>query len=66
MKFSTRGEFALTKEYIFRDAFVDYWVNGNMLTMDTATQIFTIMKQADRKYLTQVYTFLFIFCWYVG
>ncbi|KAL9264707.1 Serine/threonine protein phosphatase 2A regulatory subunit B''beta-like protein [Drosera capensis] len=39
--------------FVTRDAFVDFWVNGNMLTMDTATQIFTIMKQPDRKYLTQ-------------
>ncbi|KAJ8452445.1 hypothetical protein Cgig2_000034 [Carnegiea gigantea] len=39
--------------FVTRDAFVDYWVNGNKLTMDTATQIFTIMKQPDRKYLMQ-------------
>ncbi|KMS98025.1 hypothetical protein BVRB_4g096520 isoform A [Beta vulgaris subsp. vulgaris] len=39
--------------FITRDAFVDYWVNGNMLTMDMATQIYTIMKQPDRKVLTQ-------------
>nr|DAD19955.1 TPA_asm: hypothetical protein HUJ06_021418 [Nelumbo nucifera] len=38
---------------VTRDTFVDYWVNGNMLTMDIATQIFTILKQPDRKYLTQ-------------
>ncbi|KAH9698758.1 putative serine/threonine protein phosphatase 2A regulatory subunit B''gamma [Citrus sinensis] len=36
-----------------QDAFVDYWVNGSMLTMDTATQIFSILKQPDLKYLTQ-------------
>jgi len=54
VQFSIRSEFALTKECICRDAFVDYWVNGNKLTMDTATQIFTIMKQPDRKYLMQV------------
>ncbi|KAL8130528.1 hypothetical protein V2J09_019683 [Rumex salicifolius] len=40
-------------EFVTRDAFVDYWVNGNMLTMDTATQIFTILKQSDNKYLTK-------------
>ncbi|KAH9698764.1 putative serine/threonine protein phosphatase 2A regulatory subunit B''gamma [Citrus sinensis] len=38
---------------VTRDAFVDYWVNGSMLTMDTATQIFSILKQPDLKYLTQ-------------
>ncbi|MCL7029089.1 hypothetical protein MKW94_019498 [Papaver nudicaule] len=38
---------------VTRDAFVDYWVNGNMLTMDIATQIFTVLKQLDRRYLTQ-------------
>lgn len=36
-----------------RDAFVDYWVNSNMLTKDIATQIFTILKQPGCKYLTQ-------------
>ncbi|KAF8394257.1 hypothetical protein HHK36_020464 [Tetracentron sinense] len=35
------------------DAFVNYWVNSNMLTMDIATQIFTILKQPEHKYLTQ-------------
>lgn len=39
--------------FVTRDAFVDYWVNGNMLTMDIATQIYTIMKQPDCKFLTQ-------------
>ncbi|XP_021738067.1 serine/threonine protein phosphatase 2A regulatory subunit B''beta-like [Chenopodium quinoa] len=39
--------------FVTRDAFVDYWVNGNMLTMDIATQIYTIMKQPDCKYMTQ-------------
>ncbi|XP_031109586.1 serine/threonine protein phosphatase 2A regulatory subunit B''beta-like [Ipomoea triloba] len=36
-----------------RDAFVDYWINGGMLTKDIATQIFSILKQPDLKYLTQ-------------
>ncbi|KAI0528805.1 serine/threonine protein phosphatase 2A regulatory subunit B''beta [Dendrobium catenatum] len=36
-----------------RDAFVNYWVNSNMMTMDTATQIFNILKPSDRKYLIQ-------------
>ncbi|KAB1208126.1 Serine/threonine protein phosphatase 2A regulatory subunit B''beta [Morella rubra] len=38
---------------LLKDAFVDYWVNGNMLTMDIATQIYTILKQPDVKFLTQ-------------
>ncbi|GAA0144281.1 protein phosphatase [Lithospermum erythrorhizon] len=38
---------------VTRDAFVDYWVNGNMLTKDTASQIFSILKQPNLKYLTQ-------------
>ncbi|GMH11301.1 hypothetical protein Nepgr_013142 [Nepenthes gracilis] len=38
---------------VTRDAFVDYWVNSNMLTMDIATQIYIIMKQPDRRYLLQ-------------
>ncbi|TYI70965.1 hypothetical protein E1A91_D08G260700v1 [Gossypium mustelinum] len=39
--------------FVTRDAFIDYWINGSMLTMDIATQIFTILKQPDLKYLTQ-------------
>ncbi|XP_010905824.1 serine/threonine protein phosphatase 2A regulatory subunit B''beta [Elaeis guineensis] len=38
---------------VTRDAFVDYWINSNMITMDIATQIFTILKQPDHEYLTQ-------------
>ncbi|KAF1878648.1 hypothetical protein Lal_00047319 [Lupinus albus] len=38
---------------VTRKAFIDYWVNGNMLTMDIATQIYTILKQPQLKYLTQ-------------
>ncbi|XP_004239749.1 serine/threonine protein phosphatase 2A regulatory subunit B''beta isoform X2 [Solanum lycopersicum] len=38
---------------ITRDVFVDYWVNGNMLTKDIATQIYTILKQPDLKHLIQ-------------
>lgn len=38
---------------VSRDAFVEYWINGNMLTLDIATQIFRILKQPDLKYLTQ-------------
>ncbi|KAF9611149.1 hypothetical protein IFM89_027218 [Coptis chinensis] len=38
---------------VTRNTFVDYWVNGNLITMDVATQIFNILKQPDQKYLTQ-------------
>ncbi|KAL8533359.1 hypothetical protein ACS0TY_009663 [Phlomoides rotata] len=38
---------------VTRDAFVDYWINGNMLSKDIATQLFTILKQPDLKYLVQ-------------
>uniref|UniRef100_A0A5B7CEV0 EF-hand domain-containing protein n=1 Tax=Davidia involucrata TaxID=16924 RepID=A0A5B7CEV0_DAVIN len=36
-----------------RDAFIKYWVNSNMLTLDIETQIFKILKQPDCEYLTQ-------------
>ncbi|XP_074311395.1 serine/threonine protein phosphatase 2A regulatory subunit B''beta-like isoform X2 [Silene latifolia] len=39
--------------FVTRDAFVDYWINDNLLTVDIATQIFTIMKQPDNMFLTQ-------------
>ncbi|KAL3750421.1 hypothetical protein ACJRO7_011426 [Eucalyptus globulus] len=39
--------------FITRDAFADYWINGNMLTLDVATQIYKILKQPNLKYLTQ-------------
>ncbi|KAM7521728.1 hypothetical protein LguiA_011630 [Lonicera macranthoides] len=38
---------------INRDAFIKYWVDSNMLTLDVATQIFKILKQPDCTYLTQ-------------
>ncbi|KAK6790958.1 hypothetical protein RDI58_010039 [Solanum bulbocastanum] len=38
---------------ITRDAFVDYWIHGNMLTKDIATQMYTILKQPDLRYLVQ-------------
>ncbi|CAI9091494.1 OLC1v1026546C1 [Oldenlandia corymbosa var. corymbosa] len=38
---------------VTRDAFVEYWINGNMLTKDIATQIFIILKQTDLRYLSQ-------------
>lgn len=39
--------------FVTRDAFIDYWVNGNMMTKDIASQIYTILKQPELKYLTQ-------------
>ncbi|CAN1234019.1 Serine/threonine protein phosphatase 2A regulatory subunit B''beta [Linum perenne] len=39
---------------VTRDQFVDYWVKGNFLTMDLATQIYTVLKQPDHEYLSQV------------
>ncbi|XWS31401.1 hypothetical protein CRYUN_Cryun23aG0072400 [Craigia yunnanensis] len=39
---------------VARDTFIKYWVDGNMLTMDIATQIFEILKRPGRKHLTQV------------
>ncbi|XP_028790290.1 probable serine/threonine protein phosphatase 2A regulatory subunit B''delta [Neltuma alba] len=38
---------------VTRDAFVDYWINNNMLTADIATQVYKILKQPDLNYLTQ-------------
>ncbi|KAL3630088.1 hypothetical protein CASFOL_023072 [Castilleja foliolosa] len=38
---------------VTRDAFVDYWINGNMLTKDIATQLYTILKQPELRYLAQ-------------
>ncbi|XP_048337449.2 serine/threonine protein phosphatase 2A regulatory subunit B''alpha [Ziziphus jujuba] len=39
---------------VTRDAFIKYWVDGNMLTMDTATQMFKILKQPACNYLSKV------------
>ncbi|XP_010522572.1 PREDICTED: serine/threonine protein phosphatase 2A regulatory subunit B''alpha isoform X2 [Tarenaya hassleriana] len=38
---------------VTRDAFIKYWVDGNMLTMDTASQIYNILRQPGCKYLRQ-------------
>ncbi|KAG6487925.1 serine/threonine protein phosphatase 2A regulatory subunit B''beta-like [Zingiber officinale] len=38
---------------VTRDAFIEYWISSNLMTKDVATQIFTILKQADHNYLTQ-------------
>lgn len=37
-----------------REAFIDYWVNGNMLIMDTTTQIFKILKQQNHNFIVKV------------
>lgn len=47
----------LVKLLVFRDGFIKYWVDGNMLTMDAATKIFKILRQPECKYLTQVCCF---------
>ncbi|CAN1765718.1 Serine/threonine protein phosphatase 2A regulatory subunit B''alpha [Linum perenne] len=38
---------------VTRDQFVQYWVEGNFLTMDLATQIYTVLKQPENEYLSQ-------------
>ncbi|XP_073297600.1 serine/threonine protein phosphatase 2A regulatory subunit B''beta-like [Primulina huaijiensis] len=38
---------------VTRDAFVNFWINGNILTKDIGTQIYTVLKQPDLKYLVQ-------------
>ncbi|KAJ4888050.1 Serine/threonine protein phosphatase 2A regulatory subunit B''beta [Raphanus sativus] len=37
--------------FVTREAFINYWVNGNMLTVDTATQVFKILKQHNHNFL---------------
>eukprot|EP00252_Welwitschia_mirabilis_P020133 TRINITY_DN4864_c0_g1_i2.p1 TRINITY_DN4864_c0_g1~~TRINITY_DN4864_c0_g1_i2.p1 ORF type:complete len:548 (+),score=109.41 TRINITY_DN4864_c0_g1_i2:336-1979(+) len=36
-----------------KDQFISYWIDKKMVTMDLATQIFTVLKQPDKNYLTQ-------------
>ncbi|KAH1229847.1 Serine/threonine protein phosphatase 2A regulatory subunit B''beta [Glycine max] len=38
---------------VTRKAFIEYWINGNMLAMDIAALIFKILKQPQLNYLTQ-------------
>ncbi|XP_019095182.1 PREDICTED: probable serine/threonine protein phosphatase 2A regulatory subunit B''epsilon isoform X2 [Camelina sativa] len=38
---------------VTRDAFIKYWIDGNMLTMDTASQIYHILRQQGSNYLRQ-------------
>ena len=37
-----------------RDAFVEYWMDDNKITMDMASQIFEILRKPGCTYLTQV------------
>ncbi|KAM7258828.1 hypothetical protein ACFE04_014569 [Oxalis oulophora] len=39
--------------FVTRDQFINYWVKGNLLTMDLATRIYTILKKPDCRYLAQ-------------
>jgi serine/threonine-protein phosphatase 2A regulatory subunit B'' len=39
--------------FVTRDQFIDYWVKGNLLIMDLATRVYTILKQPDCRYLAQ-------------
>ncbi|PON34745.1 Parvalbumin [Parasponia andersonii] len=39
---------------VTRDGFIKYWVEGNMLIMDTETQVFRILKRQNCNYLSQV------------
>ncbi|MCO5592340.1 hypothetical protein L7F22_046341 [Adiantum nelumboides] len=38
---------------VTRTAFVDYWMRDNLITADTATRIFHVLKQLGKSYLTQ-------------
>lgn len=38
---------------VTRDAFIEYWIDNNMLAMDIATRIFNILKQPQCEYLSQ-------------
>ncbi|CAA0808197.1 Probable serine/threonine protein phosphatase 2A regulatory subunit Bgamma [Striga hermonthica] len=38
---------------VTRDAFVNYWINGNMLTKDISAQIYTILKPQNVRHLAQ-------------
>ncbi|KAK5805119.1 hypothetical protein PVK06_032771 [Gossypium arboreum] len=38
---------------VTRDQFVNYWIGGNILTMDLVTRVYTVLKQPHCRYLTQ-------------
>ncbi|GJN19242.1 hypothetical protein PR202_gb06491 [Eleusine coracana subsp. coracana] len=39
--------------FVTREAFTDFWVNSNLMSMDSATQVFKILKQQNHNYLTK-------------
>ncbi|CAN1245177.1 Serine/threonine protein phosphatase 2A regulatory subunit B''alpha, partial [Linum grandiflorum] len=39
---------------VTREAFIKYWVENNMLTMDISTQIFEILKKPERRFLSKI------------
>uniref|UniRef100_A0A0D9YNL2 EF-hand domain-containing protein n=1 Tax=Oryza glumipatula TaxID=40148 RepID=A0A0D9YNL2_9ORYZ len=39
--------------FVTRDAFIDFWLNSNKVTMDVATQVFIILKQKNQDFLTK-------------
>ncbi|KAG2656618.1 serine/threonine protein phosphatase 2A regulatory subunit B''beta-like [Panicum virgatum] len=54
--FTTALFFKIDEEstgFVAREAFIDFWVNSNLMSMDSATQVFTILKQQNRNYLTK-------------
>ncbi|MED6114498.1 hypothetical protein PIB30_080795 [Stylosanthes scabra] len=40
------------QDYVTKEAFYDYWIEGNLLNTDQATKIFTVLKKPDVNYLT--------------
>ena len=38
---------------VTRDQFVSYWIDKKMVTMDLENQIFTVLRNPDKNYLTQ-------------
>ncbi|KAH7300918.1 hypothetical protein KP509_23G003300 [Ceratopteris richardii] len=38
---------------VTRSAFIDYWINDKLMSADTATKIFHVLKQPQKSYLTQ-------------
>ncbi|KAG4131712.1 hypothetical protein ERO13_D09G230400v2 [Gossypium hirsutum] len=38
---------------VTRDQFVNYWIGDNLLTMDLATRVYTVLKKPHCRYLTQ-------------
>lgn len=38
---------------VTRDQFVDYWIGGNLLSMDLTTRIYTVLRKPDCRYLSK-------------